>query len=244
MWRTRVGRWFARRKPRPRDGEPVPPGSCLLRLEPLEDRVVPVIVTPFAVRFTVNTTGDTVVLGNTLETASTVGNPGRTAQDVINAQNGTGAFVNNNDWNTVYVDVDGNPATFDSSSNSLNLVNGASVLFAGLYWMGNSSSAQRSQVLFSTPTSGGYVTVNGSVIGDTSAVTPAPTPAGSNYEGFADVTALVQAGGNGSYTVANVQAATGTNFYAGWSMIVVFRAPSLPARNITVFDGYAVVSSS
>src|SRR5262249_33673754 len=77
--------------------------------------IAPAVVTLFNVRFSVNTTGDTVVLGNTLETASTVGNPGRTAQDVINAQNGTGAFVNNNDWNTVYVDVDGNPATFDSS---------------------------------------------------------------------------------------------------------------------------------
>src|SRR5262249_46545282 len=205
MWRTRVGRWFARRKPRPRDGEPVPPGSCLLRLEPLEDRVVPVIVTPFAVRFTVNTTGDTVILGNTLETASTVGNPGRTQQDVTNAQNGTGSFVSNNDWNMVYVDVDNNPTTFNSSTCSLNLVNGASVLFAGLYWVGNSNSAQRNQVLFSTPASGGYTTLNGTVIGDSFNVNPQPNPPGHNYEGFADVTSLVQAGGNGAYTVANVQ---------------------------------------
>src|SRR5262249_59960640 len=176
MWRTRVGRWFARRKPRPRDGEPVPPGSCLLRLEPLEDRVVPTIVTPFTVRFTTNTTGDTVILGNTLETASTVGNTGRTQQDVINAQNGTGAFLSNNDWNTVYVDVDNNPATFNSSSCSLNLVNGASVLFAGLYWMGNSGSAQRSRVLFSRPASGGDGTLQGKVTGGPSRDSPGPPP--------------------------------------------------------------------
>src|SRR5690349_16718707 len=77
-------------------------------LERLEDRLSPAIVTPFAVRYSVNTTGDTVILGNTLETASTTGNSGRTQQDVTNAQNGTGSFVNNNDWNTVYVDMDGN----------------------------------------------------------------------------------------------------------------------------------------
>jgi uncharacterized repeat protein (TIGR01451 family) len=209
-------------------------------VERLEDRIAPSIVTPFKVRFTVNAPGDTVILGNTLMTASTVGNPGRTQQDVINAQNGTGSFINNNDWNMVYVDVDNNPTTFNSSSCSLNLVNGANVLFAALYWMGNSSSAQRSQVLFSTPASGGYVTLNGAIIGDSSAVTPAPNPPGPNYEGFADVTSLVRAAGNGSYTVANVQATTGSNFYAGWSMIVVFGAPGLPPRNLTVFDGYAI----
>ena len=38
-------------------------------LEWLEDRVVPVIVTPFAPRFSINTTGDVLGIANTLETA-------------------------------------------------------------------------------------------------------------------------------------------------------------------------------
>ena len=72
---------------------------------------------PFTFRFTTDDSGDTVILGNTLETASTVGNPGRTPQDAINAQNGTGSFDNNNDWNMVHVEVDvgSNPDTFNSS---------------------------------------------------------------------------------------------------------------------------------
>jgi uncharacterized repeat protein (TIGR01451 family) len=235
-----------------RRGAPLPvaaesrcrPRDVSLHLERLEERIAPAVITPFTVRFAANTTGDTAIIGNTLETASTVGNPGRTQQDVTNAQNGTGSFVNDNDWNMAYVDMDGNSSTFDSSQASLNLPNGSAVLFAGLYWMGNSSSAQRNRVMFSTPASGGYTTLTGKVIGDSSSVSPAPSPSGPNYEGFVDVTSLVQAGGNGAYTVANVQATIGTNYYGGWSMIVAYRAPGLPARNITVFDGYGVIQSS
>jgi hypothetical protein len=62
-------------------------------LELLETRLPPAIVTPFNVRFSTNTTGDIAIIGNTLETASTVGNSGRTQQDVTNAQNGTGSFI-------------------------------------------------------------------------------------------------------------------------------------------------------
>src|SRR5262245_32852389 len=91
------------------------------RLERLEDRIVPVVVTPFTPRFSANAPGDIAIIGNTLETASTVGNPGRTQQDVIDAQNGVGANVNNNNWNMAYVDVDTNPTTFNSSQTALNL---------------------------------------------------------------------------------------------------------------------------
>ena len=112
------------------------------------------------------------------------------------------------------------------------------MLFAGLYWGANSTSSQRTQVLFDTPATATYTTVNGAQIGSTSSA----TPSGTNYHAFANVTGLVQAGGNGTYTVANVQATTGTNFYAGWSLVVVYRAPGEPARNLTVFDGYAVIN--
>src|SRR5262249_33498115 len=62
--------------------------------------------------------------------------------------------------------------------------------------------------------------------------------------GFANVTALVQAAGDGSYEIANVQAQTGSDKYAGWSLVVVYRDPLAPARNLTVFDGYAVVQQT
>jgi hypothetical protein len=214
-------------------------------LERLEDRTAPAIVTPFTPRFSVNAAGDIAIVANTLETATTVGNPGRTATDVTNAQAGTGSFINNNDWNMAYVNVDTTtPGLFDSSTAALDMPSGATVLFAGLYWMGNApSTAPRTQVLFRTPAGGGYNSITGVVIGDSSTVTPAPNPPGPNYEGFANVTSLVQAASNANYTVANVQASIGTNLYAGWSLVVAYQAPGAPPRNLTVFDGYGVIAN-
>jgi uncharacterized repeat protein (TIGR01451 family) len=42
-------------------------------------------------------------------------------------------------------------------------------------------------------------------------------------------------------TVANVEAGTGLNRYAGWNLIVVWEAPSAAWRDITLFDGFAWV---
>ena len=42
-------------------------------------------------------------------------------------------------------------------------------------------------------------------------------------------------------TVANVQAGTGLNRYAGWNLIVVWENDSAAYRNITLFDGFAWV---
>ena len=161
---------------------------------------------------------------------------------MTNAQNGNGSFIDDNDWDMVAVDVDTTtPGIFDSSTAALNLPAGATALFAGLYWMGNSNSVQRTQVKLDTPASGSYNTISGTLIGDSSSVNPVPIPSGPNYEGFANVTSLVRAGGNGDYTAANVQADTGEGLYAGWTLVVAYQAPGDPPRNLTVFDGYAVV---
>src|SRR5262249_48832759 len=147
-------------------------------------------------------------------------------------------------WNMVYVDVDSSGTTFNSSTAALSLPTGSTVLFAGLYWMGNSSSAQRNQVLLATPATGStYSTITGSIVGDSTGVSPAPSPSGPNYEGFANVTSQVQAAGNGNYTIANVQATNGSDYYAGWALVVAYQAPGLQPRNLTVFDGYQVVNT-
>jgi hypothetical protein len=112
-----------------------------------------------------------------------------------------------------FVDVDQNSSTFDSSSATLSLPSGASVLFAGLYWSGRNpqNASLRTQVNLSTPTSGSYLTLNGSLLG-TSTISD-----GSDYQSFVNVTSQVAAAGSGTYTAANVQASTGTNTYAGSS---------------------------
>ena len=107
------------------------------------------------------------------------------------------------------------------------------MLFAGLYWGGDTSAgaaggaaapaaASRGSVLMAPP-GGGYATVTASTLDGSTA---APT----RYQGFADVTAAVQAGGAGTYTVANVQAGTGQDRYAGWGLVVAYHDPThLPA---------------
>lgn len=201
------------------------------------------VVRPFATRFTANDTGDVVMVGNTLISCQSNDNqcPG--------ARAATGTTLNNNDFRMRFVDVDADATTFNSSSATLTLPAGSTVLWAGLYWGadttaggggGNPSAApnpaQNNQVRLATPASA-YQTVTASQL-DTS------TYFGSDYHAFADVTARVQSAGSGSYTVANVQSGTGEDRQAGWALVVVYRNASLPSRNLTVFDGYATVNTT
>jgi hypothetical protein len=53
---------------------------------------------------------------------------------------------------------------------------------------------------------------------------------------MADVTAIVQAGGAGTYTVGNVAATPGTNKFAGWALVVAYRSAASPTRILLVRD--------
>ncbi len=206
--------------------------SWLISADVLESRTLLSVITPFTPRFTTNATGDIAIVANTLMTAPA------SDPDAINGQNGVGSKINNNDFNMAFVDVDHDSTTFDSSSAVLSLPAGSVVLFAGLYWGGrNPNVSLEAQVKFATPTSGGYTSLTGSVLGTSISSN------GTDYEGFKNVTSQVAAAGSGTYTVANVQASTGTNSYAGWALVVADEAPGLPARNLTVFDGYASINS-
>lgn len=93
-------------------------------------------------------------------------------------------------------------------------------------------------MLFKVP-GGAYATVT-AASADVSALTFGGHDA---YQGFADVTSRVRATGAGTYTVANVQAGTGQDRYASWSLVVAYRDPAGKGRNLTVFDGLAAVGS-
>jgi uncharacterized repeat protein (TIGR01451 family) len=184
------------------------------------------IVRNFTPRFTTNQSGDVTLIGNTLMTCSGGG--------CANGQNGNGGLLNDNDFTMVYVDVDGDATTFNSSSATLTLPSGAGVLWAGLYWGGYSNSGARTSVRLATPAAG-YAAVTASQL----------DASGQAYQGFANVTAAVQAGGSGSYRVANVQSTANTaNVHAGWSLVVVYSDATQPARNLVVFDGYGMVSGT
>jgi uncharacterized repeat protein (TIGR01451 family) len=207
----------------------------------------------FATRFSVNDTGALYGIANALETCSTLAPTCAAAQ---NASPGQGTSYDNNDFNMTYINAapgtfQGAP-TFDSSTGDVTIPAGATVLWAGLYWGADTSkstsvgpgpapaaapnAALSSQVGFRLPGATGYTAVNASQV-DTS------TGAPSRYSAFANVTSLVQGGGSGTYAVANVQAGTGSDRYAGWCLVVVIHDSSMPARNMTVDDGLVSVQS-
>lgn len=210
------------------------------------------IIRPFGVRYTANDTGDITIIGNALLTCAPTLPPSAAC---ANAQAGISSPLNNDSFDMGYLDTDNDPATFNSSQATLSLPANASVLFAGLYWDGDVTPgvsglpapdvALSDTVRLSTPASGGYITVTASAI-DSS------TTNGIDYQGFADVTALVQAGGSGDYVVANLQAGTGSGGsgqaaggrQAGWALVVAYHDPSQPQRSITIFDGFAIVDSA
>lgn len=186
-------------------------------------------ITPFSPRFSATDTGEIVLVANT------VVQPDPSDPGAIDARNGVGTRLNNNNFTMVNVDVDSDVTTFNSSTADLNLPGGATVLFAGLYWGADSNSALRNQVLLATPAAGAYTTITGAVLG----------AFGNDYQAFADVTPLVQTAGNGTYTVANVQASVNaSDRHGGWTIVIVYRAPGLPAKDLTVFDGFARVANS
>jgi len=143
-----------------------------------------------------------------------------------------------------------NNGTFNSSTADLNLPSCSNVLFAGLYWgagegLNGGSTAWitgETSCKLKLPGAASYTTI-------TSTQTDyynSGAPAGFSYTGFqcfANITALVNATNpNGTYGLANVASPLGkNNAYGGWTIVIVYANPSLIARNLTVFDGCAVV---
>src|SRR5690606_35851730 len=73
------------------------------------------------------------------------------------------------------------------------------------------------------------------------------------YGGFSDVAALVQATGNGTYTVSefdlscfispSTYCSNGTNF-GGWSILVIYQDPSVTDNLVNVYDGFRKVDTA
>ena len=151
--------------------------------------------TPFSVRFAQTMRGSINAVGNQLLTCPAA------AAGCTDARNrvGTETTLNNN-YNMGYVDVDGDASTFNSSTSTLSLPAGATVVWAGLYWGADTqigsggasaapNAANRGSVRFKVGP-GSYQTV-------TAAPADVLTSTGkaTRYRGFANVTALVPAGG-------------------------------------------------
>ncbi len=203
-------------------------------------------------RFSVNDNGNITFAANTLMVCPAAAAGCTGARNAPAISSGTNNALNNNSYSMQYVNTApgsvGGVATFDSSSATLSLPPGATVLFAGLYWGADTSAGAgggvaapnagvRNQVGFLRPGASGYTTITASQV-DSS-----PAPAQTRYNAFADVTSLVAGAGGGAYAVGNVQAGTGQDRYAGWTLVVAYEDLTQPPRNLTVDDGFITVSS-
>lgn len=214
------------------------------------------VVRNFTPRFTVDTKGQMVYVANNIITTKQ-----RSGGSAVNYNTlppgcpGAGQLCKNDGEHNTNIDIDGDPTTFNSSSANLSLPDCSSIAFAGLYWGAGIAANQGTngplpmsaggwgQVKFKAP-NGVYQNVTAQHI-DT------VTNVFHGYQSFADVTSLVRAGGAGYYTIANVKCDTVNatnqpivNAYGGWNMVVIYRDSTMPLRNMTIFDGLAVVRNS
>ena len=142
-------------------------------------------------------------------------------------------------------------STFNSSSADLNLPACSNILFAGLYWGatqgtdgGNISwRTGETMIKLKVPGATNYVNVTSTQTDyhDSTLVSGLPH---TGYRCFADITGLLNATSpNGTYTLANLVAPIGINNGAGgWTIVIVYGNPALQPRNLTVFDGSAIMN--
>ncbi len=194
---------------------------------------------PFTPRFAQTAHGDIAAVGNTVLTCPTA------AAGCTNAQNGLGGTLNNNNWNMTPVNAAG--GTVNSSSATVNLPAGATVLWAGLYWGADTSAGTNGAVAPSAAAKGTVkLQVPGGsyqAISATAGDVLTSSLQATRYRAFRDVTALVTTGGAGSYSVADIQTGTGQDRFAGWALIVAYRDNAQPVRRLNVYDGLGTVDS-
>lgn len=197
----------------------------------------------FTSRFAQTLHGNISAVGNTLMTC-----PSSSACTA--AQNGTssGAALSNNSYTMARVDVDGDASTFDSSSATVSLPAGSTVVWAGLYWAADTSAGSGGS---SAPTASAKGTVKLKVPGGAyQTVTAASADVltsslqSTRYRAFKDVTSLVPASGSGTYWVGNVQAGTGADRFGGWSLFVAYSNNAQAQRRLNVYDGLGTVDES
>jgi uncharacterized repeat protein (TIGR01451 family) len=142
---------------------------------------------------------------------------------------------------------------FNSSSADLNLPSCSQILYAGLYW-GATQGNDGTNVTWRTGETGIKIKVPGSAVYQnvTSSQTDyhdnvmVPSLGHTGYRCFANITSLLNATNpNGTYTIANMCVPEGiANAAGGWSIVIAYSDPSTIIRNLTIFDGSAIMNGS
>ncbi len=203
---------------------------------------------PFSSVFSTQDNGAITLVGNSqmsCPTSATACPAARTAAATSSAQSN----VNDNDFAMAFVDQDSDSTTSNSTSADLSLPSGSTVLSAFLVWGGRRAdandvvqitTAQAITAKFRAPGATAYTSVNGILTdpGLTTGVDFYP------YQSYLDVTTTVKAAGNGTYWVGDIKATTGADRYAGWSLVVAYRNPAAPLRDLRIYQGFNSVNGT
>lgn len=143
------------------------------------------------------------------------------------------------------------PLIFNSSSADLSLPSCSQVLFAGLYWGATQGTDGTNTSWITGETAVKLKLPGSSVFTDLTSTqtdyhngTLVPGLPHTGYRCFIDITSLVNAvSPNGTYTVANVCSPAGiVNAAGGWTIVIAYSDPATIVRNLTVFDGSAIMN--
>ena len=207
----------------------------------------------FTSRFNETVNGDVTIIANNMLS--------RTATESYNGESDNHDFIDN-----VYVDIDNDSTTFNSSS--ANFVNPEpqlaclTILKAYLYWAAadkekdngedNQPNWNFNDIKLMLPGEDVYSTITADEViyrGRDSHFSNDP------YICFKDITSTIITLDNqfGNYQVANVEAKIGNLIQhgggnigtsGGWQIVFVYQSPELPTKNISLFDGYAHISQT
>ena len=217
--------------------------NFIKRLAVITAMLVPVcghsqIQRDFTERSSFNVRGNITLIGNTLLTCAS-------SASCADVQSGATA-VNNNNLDMIDINIDPSAGLTNSSSSDLSMPPGAQVLFAGLYWGGRAdeTDASRAKISLKTPGQSSYALITADQL-DT--IPNINTSDSRPYQAMADVTNLVLASGNGTYTAGGLLTDTGQisgGAYGGWSLAVIYQDNNQPFRRLMLFDGAANVGGT
>ncbi len=197
------------------------------------------VIDPFSIRYQNQQKGGITMLANVSVSCTNC--------NVAIAEVPPSGVSTNNEYTMSYVDIDNNPSTFMSSSDSLNLSDCSEILWAGLYWTARLSTngtpgattnyTSRNQIKLKV-NNGAYQSMTADELLDNST-------GHQTYHCFKNITSIVQNNGpKARYTVADLVTRTGISaVYGGWTIVVVYGDVYQSMRNLTVFDGLANVST-
>ncbi|GAA1138541.1 hypothetical protein F4556_005366 [Kitasatospora gansuensis] len=214
------------------------------------DDVIQANPLPFTTRFEGDFHGSITRISNSLMTCDETKPPLDPAQPPCEqARTGEGTRPINNNYQMKYVNIDPGTigpfgdAIYSASSADLGLIEGSTVKYARLYWGGTRGiedvvlpESQIDEVYLKLPGDTTYT----NIANQQPSIGYITTEAESSYQASADITDMVKAKGNGTYTVANMDSVVKPHSWGGWTIVVAYENPCKPLRHIHLWDGFQV----